>query len=75
MKVISTTDLSREGNDCYIYESVSLVEVFGMYTVIVSKKISGWWDTKEIYCKDTTSDLDIAKQMYMKAGGILETYL
>ena len=38
MKIISTTDLSREGNDCYIYESVSLVEAFGMYTVIVAKK-------------------------------------
>lgn len=75
MKVISTTDLSREGNDCYIYESVSLVEAFGMHTVIVAKKICGWWDTREIYCKEQTTDLDKAKYMYMKAGGILETYL
>ena len=71
MKVISTTDLSREGNDCYIYESVSLVEVFGMYTVVVAKKISGWWDIKEIYCKEQTTDLDKAKYMYKQSGGIL----
>ena len=39
MKVISTTDLSGEGNDCYIYKSVSLVEAFSMYTVIEAEKI------------------------------------
>lgn len=76
MKVISTTDLSREGNDCYIYQSISLVEAFGMYTVIIAEKIDGWGNSESnIYYKDTTNDLDIAKHMYMKAGGILETYL
>jgi hypothetical protein len=75
MKVISTTDLSREGNDCYIYQSISLVEAFGMYTVIDAEKVIGSWDKRDISCTHTTSDLDIAKHMYMKAGGILETYL
>lgn len=71
MKVISTTDLSREGNDCYIYQSVSLVEAFGMYTVIVAEKVNGCWSTRKIYCKDTTSDLDMAKHMYKQSGGTL----
>lgn len=71
MNIIATTDLSREGNDCYIYESVSLVEAFGMYTVIVADKTNGWCTTREIYCKDTTSDLNIAKRMYKQCGGIL----
>ena len=30
MKVIATTDLSKEGNDCYIYKSVSLVKEFDL---------------------------------------------
>jgi hypothetical protein len=73
MRVISTTDLSREGNDCYIYESVSLIESFGMYTVIMAVKTVGWIDRKDIYCKsDITSDFEQAKYMYKQAGGILE---
>ncbi len=72
MNIISTTDLSREGNDCYIYKSVSLIEAFGMYTVIVADKTSGWCSSKDIYCKSVTSDLDEAKHMYKQSGGILE---
>ena len=73
MKIISTTDLSREGNDCYIYESVSLVEAFGMYTVIIAVKTVGWHDRKDIYCQsDITSDFEQAKFRYKRAGGILE---
>lgn len=72
MKVISTTDLSGKGNDCYIYKSVSLVEAFGMYTIIVADKTNGWCTTRKIYCQDTTSDLDMAKHMYKQSGGILE---
>ena len=73
MKIISTTDLSRAGNDCYIYESVSLIEAFGMYTVITADKTVGWFNRQDIYCQSTiTSDFEQAKFMYKKAGGILE---
>lgn len=71
MKIISTTDLSREGNDCYIYESVSLVEMYGMYTVIIAKRISGWCANEEINCMNPI-DLYEAKRMYKQYGGILE---
>jgi hypothetical protein len=42
MKVISTTQLSRYGNDVYIDEEVSLVEQFGLYAVLRFYKVSGW---------------------------------
>ena len=73
MKVIATTDLSRTGNDCYIYESVSLIEVFGMYTVIEAQKISGWSETETINTgSKLVDDLGTAKRMYKEYGGILE---
>lgn len=73
MKVIHTTDLSRAGNDCYIYESVSLVEAFGMYAVIVAEKTTGWLEREEITTGSKVAyDLDDAKQMYKEYGGIWE---
>lgn len=72
MKIISTTDLSRERNDCYIYESVSLIEAFGMYTVITCQRITGWHDIRE-FCLQSKPTLDIeeAKQKYWEYGGNL----
>jgi len=73
MKVISTTDLSHEGNDCYIYKSVSLIEDFGMYNILIVEKTVGWFDRKEMYLKnESIFDLDRAKFLYKEAGGILE---
>ena len=72
MKIISTTDLSRGGNDCYIYESVSLIEEFGMYTVITCQKVVGWSERKDIYCQSNpTTDIDEAKHRYWEYGGNL----
>ena len=72
MKIISTTDLSREGNDCYIYESVSLVEEFGVYTVITCQKVVGWSDFKEFcFQSNPTTDIEDAKQRYWEHGGNL----
>lgn len=72
MKIISTTDLSHEGNDCYIYKSVSLVEAFGMYNILTAEKVVGWYDKKGMYTKsETTCDLDRAKYIYKQEGGIL----
>jgi hypothetical protein len=73
MKVISTTDLSDYGNDCYIHKSVSLVEDFGMYNILTAEKVVGWCEREQMYLKaDTTCSFDKAKCMYKQAGGILE---
>ena len=71
MKIISTTDLSREGNDCFIHESVSLVEEFGMYAVIICRKVVGWRDSEDIFCGNPTTDIDDAKHRYWECGGNL----
>ena len=72
MKIISTTDLSRGGNDCYIYESVSLVEEFGMYAVITCKKVVGWSEFEDICLQgNPTTDIEDAKQRYWEYGGKL----
>ena len=72
MKIISTTDLSRGGNDCYIYESVSLVEEFEMYAVIICKRVVGWSEREDIYCQgEPTTDIEEAKQKYREYGGKL----
>ena len=72
MKVLYTTDLSREGTDCYIYESVSLIEVFGMYTVVTAQKVNGWAERMSINClPEPISDLDEAKSLFIKFGGKL----
>ena len=74
MKIISTTDLSREGNDCYIYESVSLVEAFGMYAVIICERVTGWSDYEEMEFRGKpTTDIEEAKQRYWEYGGKLTT--
>jgi hypothetical protein len=73
MKVISTTDLSSYGNDCWIHKSISLVEAFGMYTVITAERITGWFEKEEIDSSyKIVHDLYEAKSMYRAFGGILE---
>lgn len=70
MRIISTTDISREGNDCYIYESISLVEQFGVYAVIICQRVTGWAEHEGMHILDSTTDLDSAKSAYKKYGGI-----
>ena len=73
MKVIDTTDLSEYGNDCYIFKSVSLVEVFGMYTIVVAEKVVGWYKEEKIYTSSNiTFDFDKAKYMYKQHGGTFD---
>lgn len=64
MKIISTTNVSREGNDCYIEESYSLVEQFGLYAVIKFCKVSGWCDCEEVTVLITTTDKTEAGKKY-----------
>ena len=74
MRVISTTDISREGNDCYIYESVSLVEQFDVYAVIICQRVTGWAEREGMHVLDSTTDLDSAKATYKKYGGVYQEY-
>ena len=69
MEVLYTTDLSREGNDCYINEAVSLVKQFGIYAVIKSLKVSGWADREEITVLISTGDYEEARHTYKNNGG------
>lgn len=64
MKVLSTTTTSRYGNDCYIEESYSLVEQFGLYAVIKFYKVSGWSDHEEVSVLITTSNKSEAAKKY-----------
>ena len=68
MRIISTTDISREGNDCYIYESVSLVEQFDLYTVLNFISITGWAKREDAHVLCVTRDLREAKKVYKKAA-------
>ena len=72
MRVISTTDISREGNDCYIHESVSLVEQFGLYAVINMYKVTGWAKREEVPILESTTSIGRAKRAYRFHGGTLD---
>lgn len=74
MRVISTTDISREGNDCYIYESVSLVEQFDIYSVINFLNVTGWAKREEVRVLCTTQDINEAKKVYRSVGGKYQEY-
>jgi hypothetical protein len=71
MEIVSTTDRSRAGNDCYIYESVSLVMQFDMYAVIVCQRVTGWAEREEVSVQCVTRDYAQAKKAYKHCGGIL----
>lgn len=64
MNVLSSTLVSRPGNDCYIEESYSLVEQFGLYAVIKFYKVSGWLDQEEVSILITTADKAEAAKKY-----------
>lgn len=69
MEVIYTTDLSRSGNDCYIYESVSLVEQFELFSVIRYRRVVGWSDREEVSVLYTSLSRSSATQKYKSYGG------
>ena len=74
MKTIVTTDLSREGNDCYIYESVSIIEEFGSYAVLVCTKLVGTAFSEgpaEYKTKLCSVNYEEACEAYKNIGGIL----
>lgn len=64
MNIVSTTNVSRYGNDCYIEESYSLVEQFGLYAVIRFYKVSGWSDREEVTVVFSSSSKADAGKIY-----------
>lgn len=64
MNIISTTDVSRYGNDVYIEESYSLIEQFGLYAVIRFYKVSGWSSREEVEVVFSSSSKTEAAKIY-----------
>ena len=72
MRIISTTDLSRQGNDCYIHSSISLMESCNLYFVILVEKVSGYpYHEDVIIIDEAKSDKDKAIYIYKQNGGKL----
>ena len=72
MEVIYTTDLSRPGNDVYIYESVSLIKQFELYAVIRVWKVTGWSEQEEVSVLYTSNSRSSAIQKFKSYDGIIE---
>ena len=70
MNIISQTDLSREGNDCWINESVILCEEFNLYFVPRIMEVSGWSDYQDVslLCEPTDNKSEAAN-VYKEYGG------
>ena len=64
MNVLKSKDLSRPGNDCYIYEKISLVEEFDMYAVIVCEKVSSWAERNEVRVDHVSTDYPSALKYF-----------
>ena len=68
MRVIATTDLSRHGSACYIHESISLVEQFGLYVIIKFFEVIGN-TSKDIEILYSSTDCGKAIAKYDSLGG------
>ena len=73
MNIISTTDISRAGNDCYIKQTISLVEFCGLYAIIECTSISGFVSDKDIVTVIKSENYDEVVEFYTRNGGILKT--
>ena len=71
MRTIHTTDLSRQGNDCYITESVSLIEDHEIYNVIVVREVTGWFSDLDMTIGKPTKKFNEALKAYKFAGGMV----
>ena len=72
MEVIYTTDLSRPGNDVYIYESISLLKQFELYIVLRVWKTVGWAKREEATVLYTSEDRHEAIKKFKSYDGIIE---
>ena len=73
MRIISTTDLSREGNDCYIHTTISLMEDNELYFVILTERVSGYpYSTEAFIIDEAKLDKDKAVYIYKQNGGVIK---
>lgn len=72
MEVIYTTDLSRPGNDVYIYESVSLLKQFELYIVLRIWKVTGWSEREEATVLYVSENRHEAIKEFKSHDGIVE---
>ena len=71
MEVICTTDLSRPGNDVYIYESISLIKQFELYAIIKVWRVIGWSEREEVSILYTSLSRSSAEEKYKSYGEII----
>ena len=64
MEIISTTNVSRPGNDVYIEESYTLAKQFGVYAIIRFYRVSGWSEREEVSVLLSTSNEGEARKKY-----------
>jgi hypothetical protein len=75
MRVIATTDTSRQGTDTYINETVSLVEQYGLYAIISFYEIpegAALPPDKGADIFEMTTNFEEAKSWYEYYGGKIE---
>ncbi len=75
MRVIATTDTSRQGEGAYIKETVILAEQYGLYTIISFYEIPDGESLppdKGADIFEMTTNFDEAKSWYEYYGGKIE---
>ena len=74
MQILYYTDLSREGNDCYIYNSIALIKEFDVYYILYTFRAVGGWslNNQTVKVSDVFEDLNKAKKEYVRKGGKIE---
>ncbi len=59
MKILAQIDTSRDGNDSYIYEVWSLIDVFGVTIGLRIYKWSGWSEQLTTVQEYSLSEMEI----------------
>ena len=73
MKIISSTNLDREGNDCYILSSITLMEDRELYFVVLVERVAGYPHHKEVtIVGEPTPERLVAEFNYKSAGGVFK---
>ena len=69
MRIISTTDISKVGNDTVVYESISLIEQFEIYAIIRCCKVVCETEVEAVEVIFSSSILKEAIKKYDELGG------
>lgn len=69
MRVVSTTDRTVETKDCKVFNNISILEKFDIYTVIVTEKVTGLIETEDVRVLLNTTNIAQAFNCYSEHGG------